>query len=316
MIAQLPDVAQNKIPHQQAKLNWVGMDDIYLPICFEEAGSVSHSQACASIAVDLPGGENAAKGIHMSRLYFLLNTLTQAPIKPEQLKHCLEQALASHSDLGASVVRIELAFDFIWQRPALVSPSPAGWRAYPMVLTAQLSQTSGFHLSLQTEFQYSSTCPCSAALVRETLANQFRLSFANQDSVSPQQVSQWLKQNGTFATPHSQRSLALITLPLDQNENALHLVDLIEEVEGIIATPVQTSVKRADELAFAELNGANLIFVEDISRKLGKVLKQKYDDIEVQVRHLESLHAHNAFAQISSESTLQGLKPQFKQGPK
>lgn len=314
MIAQLPDVAHTT--SRQPNINWVGMDDIYLPIFFEEAEGISQSQACASIAVDLPGGENVAKGIHMSRLYFLLNELSQEAIKPEQLKHCLEQALLSHSDLDSSMVRIELAFDFLWQRPALISDSPAGWRAYPMVLSAQLSRETGFSLSLQAEFQYSSTCPCSAALVRETLANQFRLSFESQDSISPQQVSQWLKQNGTFATPHSQRSLALITLPLDQQAESLHLVDLIEEVEGIITTPVQTSVKRADELAFAELNGSNLIFVEDISRKLGKALKQKYDEIEIQVRHLESLHAHNAFAQVLPESFNQHLRPQFKQGPK
>jgi len=316
LIDQLPDVAHTQVNSQQPKINWVGMDDIYLPISLEEAGKQLPSQACASIAVDLPGGENAAKGIHMSRLYFLLNELAQQPLKPETLKHCLEQVLASHSDLDSSVVRIELAFDLLWQRPALVSGSPAGWRAYPMVLSAQLSKDSGFSLSLQAEFQYSSTCPCSAALVRETLSNQFSQNFADQESIPTQEVAQWLKQNGTLATPHSQRSLALITLPLNEAAGAFNLVALIEEVETIIATPVQTSVKRADELAFAELNGSNLIFVEDISRKLGKALREKYDAVEIQVRHLESLHAHNAFAQVLPDVSQSGLRPQFKQGPK
>lgn len=316
MISQLPDVAHTQIPSPQPKINWVGMDDIYLPISLEEAGAITQSQACTSIAVDLPGGDNAAKGIHMSRLYFLLNELAQQPLKPETLKHCLEQVLASHRDLASSEARIELAFDFFWQRPALVSDSPAGWRAYPLIISAQLSQATGFSLSLQAEFQYSSTCPCSAALVRETLANKFSQRFSSQESIPVQQVADWLKQHGTYATPHSQRSLALISLPLNHRSTSFNLVTLVGEVENIIVTPVQTSVKRVDELAFAELNGSNLIFVEDISRKLKKALKQKYAWVEIQVRHLESLHAHNAFAQILPESPKQHLRPQFKQGPK
>lgn len=316
MISQLPDVAHTQIPSPQPKINWVGMDDIYLPISLEEAGGITQSQACTSIAVDLPGGDNAAKGIHMSRLYFLLNELAQQPLKPETLKHCLEQVLASHSDLASKEARIELAFDFLWQRPALVSDSPAGWRAYPLIICAQLSQDSGFSLSLQAEFQYSSTCPCSAALVRETLANQFCEGFSSQENISVQQVADWLKQNGTYATPHSQRSLALISLPLNHKSTSFNLVSLIEEVESIIATPVQTSVKRADELAFAELNGSHLIFVEDISRKLNKALTETYAGVEIQVRHLESLHAHNAFAQVLPDIEQTGLRPQFKQGPK
>lgn len=38
---------------------------------------------------------------------------------------------------------------------------------------------------------------------------------------------------------------------------------LIDQMEAVLATPVQTAVKRADEQAFAWLNGQNLMYVED-----------------------------------------------------
>jgi GTP cyclohydrolase I len=313
LITQLPDVAHTQLAKQQARLNWVGMDDIRLPVNLDEAAGVTQCQATASIAVDLPGGENAAKGIHMSRLYLLLNELATGLLLTSRLKHCLEQVLASHQDLASSSARIELAFDFLLQRPALISHSPAGWRTYPVSLCAELSPQTGFTLALQLELQYSSTCPCSAALVRDTLADTFKQAFQSQDTVSKTQVSDWLKQHGTLATPHSQRSLALVSLPLNTNLETLGLVQLIETLESVIATPVQTSVKRTDELAFAKLNGNNLMFVEDISRKLSEHLEHKHPGAAIQVRHLESLHAHNAFAQTFNQATKAHLGTQFKQ---
>jgi len=58
---------------------------------------------------------------------------------------------------------------------------------------------------------------------------------------------------------------------------------------------VQTAVKRADEQAFAALNGQNLMFVEDAARRIEAALGE-YTRPSVHVRHLESLHPHDAVA--------------------
>ena len=66
-------------------------------------------------------------------------------------------------------------------------------------------------------------------------------------------------------------------------------------MENALGTPVQTAVKRADEQAFAALNGQNLMFVEDAARRI-EVALADYKKPEVHVRHIESLHPHDAVA--------------------
>ncbi|WP_205192559.1 GTP cyclohydrolase, FolE2/MptA family, partial [Burkholderia sp. LMG 13014] len=63
-----------------------------------------------------------------------------------------------------------------------------------------------------------------------------------------------------------------------------------------LGTPVQTAVKRADEQAFAVLNGENLMFVEDAARRVQAALDGRHASPHVHVRHLESLHPHDAVA--------------------
>lgn len=64
-----------------------------------------------------------------------------------------------------------------------------------------------------------------------------------------------------------------------------------------MAPPLQTAVRRADEQAFARLNGANLMYVEDAARRVQAALAQHYAQARVTVRHMESLHPHDAVAQ-------------------
>jgi GTP cyclohydrolase I len=59
--------------------------------------------------------------------------------------------------------------------------------------------------------------------------------------------------------------------------------------------------KRQDEQAFAELNGANVKFVEDAVRDMANVLNQNNQVIDYKVicSHFESLHSHEAVAVIT-----------------
>ena len=59
-------------------------------------------------------------------------------------------------------------------------------------------------------------------------------------------------------------------------------------------------VKREDEQAFAEMNGAYLKFVEDAVRLLYQNLSndKRITDFKVVASHNESLHSHNAVSVI------------------
>jgi GTP cyclohydrolase I len=59
-------------------------------------------------------------------------------------------------------------------------------------------------------------------------------------------------------------------------------------------------VKREDEQAFAELNGAYIKFVEDAARLLYRELNRdpRIRDFQAACAHLESLHSHDAVSVI------------------
>ena len=68
-------------------------------------------------------------------------------------------------------------------------------------------------------------------------------------------------------------------------------------------------VKREDEQAFAELNGANPIFVEDAVRLICQALESeaRVGDFRVVASHQESLHSHDAVSILTSGSTFDQL---------
>jgi GTP cyclohydrolase I len=76
--------------------------------------------------------------------------------------------------------------------------------------------------------------------------------------------------------------------------------DLRDMCIEALQTETQVMVKREDEQAFAELNGANLKFVEDAARLLHEGLDKHPNvlDFKVICSHLESLHSHDAVSVI------------------
>jgi GTP cyclohydrolase I len=86
--------------------------------------------------------------------------------------------------------------------------------------------------------------------------------------------------------------------------------NLIDQVEETLGTAVQSAVKREDEQEFAVLNGANLMFCEDAARRICSLLDEKEGlrDYRIEVRHMESLHPHDAVA-ITTKGVEGGLRP-------
>lgn len=293
----LPDIADGHAAADHAgALDWVGMDAIDVPLMLREAdGRVLQVPARAWAAVDLAAPQ--ARGIHMSRLYLALErSLADEVLSPRLLHGLLRDFLDSHQALSTRA-QLRIAYDHLLRRRALVSDA-AGWRRYPVTVTATLER-GHFLLELALELVYSSTCPCSAALARQLIQAQFAADFPAHLPLARESVIDWLgSEQGIVATPHSQRSrlqLRARLLPSFQEFPIVHLVDLLE---GALATPVQTAVRREDEQAFARLNGANLMFCEDAARRVRTALlaEPRIADFWARAVHQESLHAHDAVA--------------------
>lgn len=301
MTRSLPDVALTEISAALMPLDWVGMQGIELPLWLDEPGYKHPLHAHADIQVDL--ADPSVKGIHMSRLYRLLDGFAEQQIlTPQSLYALLEAMVDSHADCRSSRARLRLGFSLLCRRPALVTAGLSGWKAYPATVEALWSK-GRLQLDVAVDVTYSSTCPCSAALSRQLLEDAFRSRFAGQAALDPADVAVWLRENASHATPHSQRSVARVQVRIPEQASGLHLMELIETTERALGTPVQTAVKRADEQAFARLNGQNLMYVEDAARKIQQALEGRFAASSVSVRHLESLHPHDAVAQTSNYLT-------------
>ncbi|MBT2338620.1 MULTISPECIES: GTP cyclohydrolase FolE2 [Pseudomonas] len=284
----LPDIAA-QVPHERLPLDWVGMCGIATPVLIDG----QRLSAMIDAGVSLDDGE--ARGIHMSRLYLALEILEEVPLSPAMLRKLLQQFLDSHEGLSRAA-SLSIRTHLLLKRPALVSPL-AGWKRYPLSVEAHL-KNSMFHVELNIQIPYSSTCPCSAALARQLIQQQFVDDFANK-KIEHTEILAWLgSSNGIVATPHSQRSTATLILRLHADCSDLPLQSFIDEAEAALGTAVQTAVKRADEQAFALANGQNLMFCEDAARRLSAALSRSPGIVAGQVRvvHAESLHAHDAVA--------------------
>jgi len=298
MNSPLPDVASSEISQALLPLDWVGMQGIDIPLMLDEPGLDAPVHARGDLHVNLPVPQ--IKGIHMSRLYTLLDRFAEHhAVTPASLAALLELMVSSHADCHSTQARLRLGFELLCKRPALISQGLSGWKSYPVVIEAQWQQ-GRLALDVSVDVTYSSTCPCSAALSRQLLEQAFLAHFGARPVVSAE-VAAWLRQNGSHATPHSQRSVARVQVRIDQDSERLGLLNLIDGVEDALGTPVQTAVKRADEQAFARLNGQNLMYVEDAARKIQQALAEHFPRSSVAVRHLESLHPHDAVAFASSE---------------
>lgn len=279
----LPDISVARpIQEWGVPLSWVGMSDIEAPIrqtvSYGGKDRVTHLPARIDFQVNLQSTE--ARGIHMSRLYRLLNErLLDEELDFPLLERLTEEALRSHAELSTAA-RVRVRFDLPVERFSLKS-GLSGWRTYPVELISERREGRS-ERSLQTQVLYSSTCPASTALAEQL---QGRRPVGS----------------GFVATPHAQRSQARVCVRL-MSSSTLGPLELIDLVEGAVKTPVQTAVRREDEQEFARLNAENTMFCEDAARRISAALAPRSDILSFsgEVRHFESLHPHDAVAVFSS----------------
>ncbi len=193
----------------------------------------------------------------------------------------IERALDDYkTDLESFDARIQMRLSFPMKVRSLRS-GMEGYQYYDIAL--ELVERDGVRKKIvHLDYVYSSTCPCSLELSEH--ARQMR---------------------GQLATPHSQRSVARVSVELVEGEDCLWFEDMIEMCRDAVPTETQVMVKREDEQAFAELNAANPIFVEDAARLFCEQMQRdpRVGDFRVNASHQESLHSHDAVSILTEGAT-------------
>ena len=254
----------------------VGISNFKLPIRYKLRGS-GERMLETSVTGSVSLGADK-KGINMSRIMRSFYKYSE-----EQFSFSvIEAALDDYkTDLESFDARILMKFSFPMQVSSLRS-NLLGYQYYDIAL--ELIDQKGVRTKVvHIDYVYSSTCPCSLELSEHAR-----------------------KTRGQLATPHSQRSVARISVVLTGSES-LWFEDLIESCRVAVPTETQVMVKREDEQAFAELNAANPIFVEDAARLFCKSLKSdnRIGDFRIIASHQESLHSHDAISILTEGSTFE-----------
>ena len=268
--ASLPDLQNGPsslIKGANQIIQHVGISNFKLPIRYRLRSSgerVLETSVTGSVSL---GADK--KGINMSRIMRSFYKHSE-----EQFSFSvIEAALDDYkTDLESFDARISMKFSFPMQVDSLRS-NLAGYQYYDISL--ELIDQNGVRTKvIHIDYVYSSTCPCSLELSEHARKTRRQL-----------------------ATPHSQRSVARISAVLAGSDR-LWFEDLIETCRVAVPTETQVMVKREDEQAFAELNAANPIFVEDAARLFCKALKSddRIADFRIIASHQESLHSHDAIS--------------------
>ena len=276
--ASLPDLQngpESLIKGAKRHIQHVGISNFRLPIRFHtrDGGDLTLETSVTG-TVSLEAGK---KGINMSRIMRTFYAHSEKTFSME----VIEDALNDYkTDLESFDARIQMRFSF----PMRVNSLRSGLTGYQYYdLSLELVESRGiFKKIIHLDYVYSSTCPCSLELSEH--ARQFR---------------------GQLATPHSQRSVARISAVLRPDQPCLWFEDLIDMCRRAVPTETQVMVKREDEQAFAELNAAHPIFVEDAARLFSEGLQNdpRVGDFRIIASHQESLHSHDAVSVLTEGET-------------
>jgi GTP cyclohydrolase I len=284
--ASLPDMQNgdgSQILGANVPILQVGSANFRLPLRFAQRDTAAEPhllEAAITGTVSLAAGK---KGINMSRIirgFYEFADTVFTPSTPVEILRAYKR------ELGCAQARLRIVFNYPLLQTSLRS-GLAGWQYHRCAYEASLNASGDASRLIHFDFVYSSACPCSVELsehARET--------------------------RNVFCVPHSQRSKARIIVKLADADAAgtagtalppLTLEDLRDHCAAALRTETQVMVKREDEQAFAELNGAHVKFVEDAARLLFAELDAdpRIADFQAACAHLESLHSHDAVAVIN-----------------
>lgn len=276
--ATLPDLQNGPsslIKGAKQQIQHVGISNFRLPVRFRtrDNGDLTlETSVTGSVSL-----EADKKGINMSRIMRSFYKYADDTFSFEVMAAALDDY---KSDLESCDARIQMRLSFPMRVESLRS-GLMGYQYYDIAL--ELVEAGGVRKKIvHFDYVYSSTCPCSLELSEHARATR-----------------------GQLATPHSQRSVARISVDVNCDADFLWFEDLIDAARRAVPTETQVMVKREDEQAFAELNAANPIFVEDAARLFCEQLQadSRIGDFRIIASHQESLHSHDAISVLTQGDT-------------
>lgn len=268
--AGMPDV-QSTGDTRNVAIDRVGVKDVKFPMRLRVPGFAGWTDdggegeqttvATINMYVSLP---HYQKGTHMSRFLEVLNAREEA-IAPHDIPKITE---AIRERLNAEEAHFEATFTYFVRKPAPVTGSP-GLMDYKVGFFCTASRNPKRNdMQLSVAAPATSLCPCS------------------------KEISEY--------GAHNQRCEIEAKVRTD---GLMWIEELVQIIERAASCPVFAVLKRPDEKWVTERAYENPKFVEDIIRDLALGLnkEERVVSYDISSENFESIHSHNAYAQISRD---------------
>jgi GTP cyclohydrolase IB len=217
-----------------------------------------HQNTVATLNLSV-GLPHESKGTHMSRFVEVIER-HRGELTVNTIQSVLEDL---RTTLDTESARIEVAFDYFLERSAPASGATA-LMDYHCEFTGQLNNEK-LDFILTVHVPVTSLCPCSKAI--------------------------------SDYGAHNQRG----TIRIDcRSSDIVWIEELIEVAESSASSPVYPLIKRDDERFVTMQAYDNPVFVEDMVRNVAVKLREdkRVQWFKVRAENYESIHNHNAFAEV------------------
>lgn len=217
------------------------------------------------------------KGTHMSRFLEVLNEQTGEPVSPDRIP---EIARAICHRLNAAEAHFEARFTYFIKKKAPVTGA-AGLMDYQVTFECTANGDVDFVIGVAAPA--TSLCPCS-------------------------------KEISVYGA-HNQRCRVEARVRV---KGMMWIEELVEVLEGAASHPVYAVLKRPDEKYVTEKAYENPKFVEDIVRDLAVALDgdKRIEWFQINSENFESIHNHNAYAQVIRDKRTAGRRGGRKRAAK
>jgi len=269
----LEDV-QGRADDRQLPIDEVGITGIRYPVAvLERESGKQDTVAQVSMSVDL---RPEVKGAHLSRFVEVLHDCA-GEISPGSIPLILS---ALRERLDSHTANISISFPYFLRRHAPVT-GLAAYMDYQCRIRARLAKD--LEVVVAVVVPVTSVCPCSKAISDYGAHNQ----------------------RSHIAIEACTRSDASTPAPLWVEE-------LIDVAEATASSPVFPLLKRPDERYVTMHAHDHPVFVEDMAREVAHALSPdpRIAWFSVEAASDESIHNHQAFARIRSQSLAADATPE------
>ena len=277
-------IPQDEPPRVNLPIESVGVDGYRSPIKLVFGGKRTESVATVSVSVDLPV---EMRGAHFSSMLDPVISEIGKPVEDtfDTVRHIARLVLKGNPYSKHATVKIEATY----LRELEGDDKLKSYVPYNIEYSSESRSDETEINSFVLETTIFTACPCTMEGTRSILAERY-----------PGQVG-FLNKIPTVT--HSQRNRLWVTISNFRSyvPEPDRIIELIESISGGPLASVQTD-KESD--MFVLRGHENPRFVEDVARDIAKAICKGIDMLEsdaiirIKSRSEESLHSHDAFANI------------------